>query len=89
MKLKWRIAFGVAMFNDALDLAEVDSVPLIGDTIDIASSAVLWKILGRRYAAPTLLEIVPRLNRLPIYTATVTFAYYRTEKLGENPRLTA
>lgn len=81
MRTKWKLALGFALFNDILDLAGIGSVPIIGDMIDLASSAVLWKTLGARPTVPTLLEFVPGLDMLPIYTATVLWFYYQEENM--------
>lgn len=79
MKNKWKLLFGISLFNDLLDLAGIGSIPIIGDIIDLASSAVLWRSLGTRPVIPTLLEFIPGLDLLPIYTATVAWAYYKEE----------
>lgn len=80
MKLKWRLAFGLALFNDLIDLAGIGSIPVIGDILDIGTSALLWRVLGTRYTVPTFLELVPGLDVLPIYTVTVGSAYYQKER---------
>ncbi len=80
MRLRWRIAFALALFNDVLDIMGVGSVPVIGDAIDVATSALLWGTLGTRYTLPTALELIPGMDVLPIYTATVSWAYYRKER---------
>lgn len=79
MRLRWRIAFALALFNDVLDLMGVGSIPVIGDVIDVATSALLWGTLGTRYTLPTALELIPGMDVLPIYTVTVSWAYYRKE----------
>ncbi len=79
MRLRWRIAFALALFNDVLDLVGVGSIPIIGDVIDLATSALLWGTLGTRYTLPTALELIPGMDVLPIYTATVSWAYYQRE----------
>jgi hypothetical protein len=76
---RWQMAFGAAVLNDGLDFAFIGSIPVIGDVIDLASSALLWKLLGKNYSIPTLVELVPGLDPLPTYTVTVIFAYYREE----------
>ena len=80
MRLTWRVAFGLALFNDLLDLVGVGSIPIIGDTLDIATSALLWGTLGNRYTIPTFLELIPGVDVLPIYTMTVGWAYYQKEQ---------
>lgn len=69
------MAFGVAVFNDLLDLSGVGSTPVVGDVIDLGTSALLWRALGTRKTLPTLLEFVPGFDYLPIYTMTVTGSY--------------
>lgn len=76
---KWFLAFGVALVNDALDLAGIGSIPIIGDVLDLASSMILWRFLGKNYSVPTVLEFVPGLDFLPTYTSIVVLAYYREE----------
>jgi hypothetical protein len=78
-EFRWQLAFGTAVLNDALDLAGIGAIPVIGDVIDVASTAMLWKLLGRDYSIPTILEFIPGLDFLPTYTVTVIFAYYREE----------
>jgi len=85
MKLKWRMAFGLALFNDVFDLVGIGSIPIIGDILDIGTSALLWRTLGRRYTLPTFLELIPGMDVLPIYTMTVGWAYYQKEqRSGQN-----
>lgn len=87
MERHWKIAYAAALFNDLLDIAGIGSIPIIGDIIDLATSTVFWKILGRNYTLPTLLEFIPGVDILPIYTATATYAYLQREEQGENRSL--
>mgnify|MGYP006875070699 CR=1 FL=1 len=81
MRRKWRFAFGLAVFNDFLDLTSVGSIPVVGDLLDVGTSLALWKTLGTRKTMPTILEFVPGLDYLPIYTMTVSWAYLENEKV--------
>ena len=80
MERRWKLAFAAAVFNDLFDLTGIGSIPLLGDVLDLATSAALWKIMGGRRTLPTLLEFIPGLDILPIYTATVTWSYYTDQK---------
>lgn len=79
MDLRWKASFGLALLNDILDLAGIGAIPVIGDIFDLITSALLWKTLGTSYTLPTLIEFIPGADFLPIYTATVSLAYYRRE----------
>lgn len=81
MNFRWKIAFGLALFNDLIDLMGVGAIPIIGDIIDIGTSALLWGTLGTRYTVPTFLELVPGIDVLPIYTISVGWAYYQKEQI--------
>lgn len=80
MKLKWKITFGVALFNDILDLIGIGAIPIIGDVIDMGTSVLFWKTLGKNYTLPTLLEFIPGVDVLPIYTVTAAWAYYQEKQ---------
>ena len=80
MQLRWKLAFGLALLNDFLDLVGIGSVPIAGDVIDALTSAALWKVIGRRYTTATLLEFIPGFDILPIYTATVSYAYLQDQE---------
>ncbi|MFB6244853.1 MAG: hypothetical protein ABEJ03_00740 [Candidatus Nanohaloarchaea archaeon] len=75
----WQLALTIAVFNDLLDLAGIGAVPIIGDVLDLPSSALLWRFLGRNYTVPTLFELIPGMDFVPTYTLTVIYAYYREE----------
>lgn len=87
MRLKWKVAFGLALFNDAFDLIGIGSIPIIGDILDIGTSALLWGTLGGRYTLPTFLELIPGMDVLPIYTMTVGWAYYQKEQESSQDRM--
>jgi hypothetical protein len=80
MRLKWKLAFGLALLNDFLDLTGIGSIPIVGDILDALTSAALWKVIGGKYTTATLLEFIPGFDILPIYTATVSYAYLQKEK---------
>lgn len=84
MRTKWKILFGVAIFNDLLDLTGIGAVPILGDFLDIISTSILWMMLGTKPTAPTLLEFIPGVGLLPIYTATVAVAHYRDRDTNLN-----
>lgn len=86
MRLRWKLAFGMAVFNDFLDLVGIASVPLVGDLLDVATTGLLWKTMGTKYTLPTLLEFVPGLDVLPIYTLTVAWAYRMDEELAPSKK---
>lgn len=80
MERRWQTAFGLAAVNDALDISGIGSVPIFGTVLDVITSALLWRTLGTKKTAVTLLEFIPGLKLLPIYTLTVTGSYYTREK---------
>lgn len=79
MKRKWKFAFGLAVLNDMVDILGIGSVPVIGTVLDLITSALLWRTLGTSYTIPTVLEFIPGVNILPIYTTLVTLRYYKVE----------
>lgn len=80
MKLKWKTAFSLAILNDLVDIAGIGSIPIIGDVLDVITSALLWGTLGTSYTIPTFLEFIPGMDFLPIYTIMVSLRYYKKEK---------
>lgn len=82
MELKWKIAFGLAVFNDLIDLTGIGAIPVLGDLLDIATSGLLWKTIGTRKTALMLLEFIPGLDFLPTYTVVVGWSYIQREKTG-------
>lgn len=83
MRRKWQTAFGLAAFNDFLDISGIGSVPVMGTLLDLATSALLWRTIGRKRTLPTILEFIPGINVLPIYTFTVAGSYYAEEKMTD------
>ncbi|MFB6116250.1 MAG: hypothetical protein ABEK10_01950 [Candidatus Nanosalina sp.] len=80
---RWRIAFTAALLNDSLDLIGIGTVPLIGDALDAATSLIIWKLTGEKKVAAALIEFMPGADIIPLYTATVAYAYYKNlEKDG-------
>lgn len=75
MELKWKAAFGIAALNDALDLTPAGSAPILGNALDIGTNIALWPVLKTRRSLITSVEYLPGMDRLPVYTATVSYAY--------------
>lgn len=82
MERKWLLAFGLAIVNDVLDWTGAGIIPVLGDVIDLATSGLLWRVIGTRKTAFTLLELIPGADILPIHLLAVTWAYYREELDG-------
>lgn len=83
MELKWKLAFGVALANDILDLTFIGMLPVIGTVLDIISNIALWPVLKTRRSLLTAIEYVPGADPLPIYTLTVFYAYRKRQE-GKN-----
>ena len=83
MKRRWKIAFGVAAANDLLDLTPIGSSPFPGVLINLVSNVVLWPVLKTRRSLLTLLDYVPFVSVLPVYTLTVLYSYIQREETGK------
>ena len=83
MERKWKFAFGVAATNDILDLTPIGILPFSGTAIDIASNIALWPVLRTRRSLFTLIEYLPGADPLPVYTATVLYAYSQRKEGGK------
>jgi hypothetical protein len=75
MERKWKFAFGIAAANDLLDLTPAGASPVPSIFIDIVTNIVLWPALKSRRSLLTLADYIPVIGTLPIYTATVAYAY--------------
>ena len=83
MKNKWKFAFGVAATNDLLDITPIGALPFSGTLVDILSNILLWPVLKTRRSLITIIEYLPGFGALPVYTATVLYAYSRRESDGK------
>lgn len=71
------IALLLALFNDFLDFMGIGCVPIVGDLIDIITSAFLMIAYGVP-GAIALLELIPGIDILPIMIVTgVTCVWYK------------
>jgi len=78
---KWRIAFIVALANDALDLVGIGSTPVIGNAFDLASTGIIYVLTGEKRTFPALIELLPFIDLLPTFTVSVLWAY-RNKKVN-------
>jgi len=83
MENKWKFAFGVAATNDLLDITPVGALPFSGAIVDIISNILLWPVPKTRRGMIILVEYILGLGALPVYTATVLYAYLRREDDGK------
>ena len=69
---RWALAFGVAAISDAISLF-VTIVPPIQWVVDLATAALLFVILGKRWAIlPGLItEAIPGMGIFPIWILVV------------------
>lgn len=92
------LAFLVAIISDIADILIVGAIPLVGDTLDLATGGILtflfWNIGGRKKItrilpiASMLFEFLPFgfNDLLPTYTVEVIFTWYmirKEERAGE------
>jgi len=76
-KLKWYTGLGVAVLNDINDVIGFGSVPILGDILDVATSAYLWPLMGKREKALSFVEFIPYADYLPTYTSLLLWSWKR------------
>lgn len=64
--MHWAALLGIAVASDILDYLG-GFIPIIGDVLDLLTTAILFPYLGRR-SAIGLVELVPGADFLPTYT---------------------
>jgi len=79
MNTKWKIALLAALANDILDVLGIGSTPIIGNMLDIMTSGLIYLLTGEKKTLPALIELLPFIDILPTYTATVLWAYQNQE----------
>ncbi len=78
------LALVIAISNDILDyLGFIGSIPLLGDIVDVATSAILWPLLGGVPALFSIVELIPFVDLLPTYTIIVLISFI----LGSTKRM--
>ena len=79
-RYKWSIAFSAAVINDLIDLTGPGNIPVFGDLLDAFTSGVIWRLVGKNTALPTVLEFVPGTDLIPIYTISVLVSWFRNRR---------
>lgn len=72
----WLLVIAVAVVSDILDYFG-GAIPVIGDVIDIGTSAILYPKLGNVNTAFTLIELIPGADFLPTYTVITLYSLYQ------------
>jgi hypothetical protein len=90
----WFFAFFLAAFNDLSDLAIIGSIPVLGDTIDIAVWAILFGFtmsLGGHIRIKIRIivslvgffEIIPLTDPIPTWTIAILWGWLATRQKAE------
>ncbi len=92
----WIFIFMIAIFNDLADLMIIGSIPLFGDALDFATSAVLvpfmFSLGGQLRIRLGILAIIlsviefipfPLIEMLNLWTAAVLWGYFRVSQRAE------
>lgn len=75
MSLRWKLALAAALVNDVLDLLGPGTIPVIGDALDLITTTAIYILTGETRALPTIVELIPLVDPLPVYTASVLYLY--------------
>ncbi len=75
--MRWLVAFAVAVLNDVVDILGAGAVPVAGDLLDVAATAVLVPLVGGPKPLVTATELIPGSDFLPIFTLVTLWAYLR------------
>ncbi len=78
----WGIVFVVALANDIFDYFG-GAIPVFGDILDLATSAVLYPVIGPYVTAFTAIEFIPGADYLPVHTTLVLWALWRAWNRGD------
>ncbi len=92
----WPFAFMVGIFNDLVDLTIIGTIPILGDTLDLATSAILvpfmFSLGGKIRIKLTLLGLVisglefvpfPLTEMLSLWTVALIYGYYKAQQRAE------
>jgi hypothetical protein len=77
---KWFAGLGVALLNDVNDYVGFGALPLVGDALDMATSAALYPLIGTKNTAFTLIEFIPGADYLPTYTSAVLYSWHKDDE---------
>ncbi|MDY6769355.1 MAG: hypothetical protein SVU88_00110 [Candidatus Nanohaloarchaea archaeon] len=75
--VRWVLAFVVALGNDILDIYGPGALPIAADTLDVATTVVLFPLVGGPEPFITATELIPLADILPIFTAVTLWAFLR------------
>ncbi len=85
----WLILIGIAVFKDCLDVGTIELVSWLDWIVDAMIGLTFWAMLGKnnlsfatrliRSLGPALLEMIPFLGIVPVWTFSVMYIYFRSE----------
>ncbi|MEW6610173.1 MAG: hypothetical protein AB1352_00890 [Patescibacteria group bacterium] len=85
----WLILIGMAVFKDCLDVGTLELASWLDWIVDALIGLTFWAMLGKnnlsfatrlvRSLGPALLEMIPGLGFIPIWTFSVLYIYFRSE----------
>ncbi len=92
----WALVFLIGGFNDLVDFGIIGTIPIFGDVLDIATSAVLipfmFSLGGMLRIKLTILAVLvsllefiplPVIEILNLWTVALLWGYYKTKQRGE------
>lgn len=85
----WMLALVIAIAKDLMDIATFESVAWFDWVVDLIFGAVFWVLLGTsvrkgarflKSIGPAILEAIPILGFLPIWSITVAYMYFKSQQ---------
>lgn len=85
----WMILLILAVAKDLLDLGTIELFSVLDWLVDIGLGIIFFVALGRsmklttrlmRAVGPTILEVIPGVGFLPIWTLSVLYLYLKSEQ---------
>lgn len=81
-EINFLVAFLVAVLADGIDFpALVGALPIVGDVFDGIVIMILFVLIGP-FALLNVIEFVPGLDFIPVYTASTLSLWYMKAKDG-------
>ena len=85
----WMILIGIAVFKDCLDVGTIELISWLDWIVDALIGITFWLMLGKnnlsfatrliRSLGPALMEMIPFLGIVPVWTFSVIYIYFRSE----------
>ncbi|OGL88978.1 hypothetical protein A3I42_01585 [Candidatus Uhrbacteria bacterium RIFCSPLOWO2_02_FULL_49_11] len=85
----WLILIGIAVFKDCLDVGTIELISWLDWIVDALIGLTFWAMLGKnnlsfatrliRSLGPALMEMIPFLGIVPVWTFSVIYIYFRSE----------